>query len=116
MVCTNTKHCITFIQRRYSIFDIGPALYKYYINVLRLLGCMIVICPPSNSVCIYAHIMNIMCYRDYRNSALCHLNVSADVPWQTALTAHLKSQQLLLLDCNMMPQRWADVAGAPQSV
>ena len=31
--------CITFIQRRPSVFDVGPTLYKYYTNVLCLLGC-----------------------------------------------------------------------------
>ena len=31
--------CITFIQRRPNVFDVGPTLYKCYINVLYLLGC-----------------------------------------------------------------------------
>ena len=30
--------CITFIQRRPNVFDVGPALYKCYTNVLCLLG------------------------------------------------------------------------------
>ena len=30
--------CMTFIQFRPNVFDIGPALYKCYKNVLRLLG------------------------------------------------------------------------------
>ena len=30
--------CITFIQRRPNIFDVGPTLYKCYTNVLCLLG------------------------------------------------------------------------------
>ena len=29
----NTKHCITFIQRRPSVFDIDPTLYKCLTNV-----------------------------------------------------------------------------------
>ena len=30
--------CITFIQRRPNVFDVWPALYKCYANVLCLLG------------------------------------------------------------------------------
>ena len=30
--------CITFIQRRPNVFDVGPTLYKCYTNVLCLLG------------------------------------------------------------------------------
>ena len=30
--------CITFIQRRPNVSDIGPKLYKCYTNVLCLLG------------------------------------------------------------------------------
>ena len=30
--------CITVVQRRPNIFDVGPILYKCYTNVLRLLG------------------------------------------------------------------------------
>ena len=30
--------CITFVQRRPHVFDVGPALYKCYTNVLCLLG------------------------------------------------------------------------------
>ena len=30
--------CITFIQRRSNVFDVGPTLYKCYTNVLCLLG------------------------------------------------------------------------------
>ena len=30
--------CITFVQRRPNVFDVGPALYKCYTNVLCLLG------------------------------------------------------------------------------
>ena len=30
--------CITFVQRRPNVFDVGPTLYKYYTNVLCLLG------------------------------------------------------------------------------
>ena len=33
-----TDFSITFIQRRPNVFDVGPALYKYYTNVLCLLG------------------------------------------------------------------------------
>ena len=29
--------CITFIQRRTNVFDIGPTLYKCYTNILCLL-------------------------------------------------------------------------------
>ena len=34
----NTKHCITFVQRRPNVLDVGPPLYKCYTNVLCLLG------------------------------------------------------------------------------
>ena len=34
----NTKHCITFVQRRPSVFAVGPPLYKCYTNVLYLLS------------------------------------------------------------------------------
>ena len=30
--------CITFIQRRPNVFDVGPALYKCHTNVFCLLG------------------------------------------------------------------------------
>ena len=30
--------CITFVQRRCNVFDVGPALYKCYTNVLYLLS------------------------------------------------------------------------------
>ena len=30
--------CITFVQRRPNVFDVGPTLYKCYTNVLWLLG------------------------------------------------------------------------------
>ena len=33
----NTKHCITFVQRRPIVFDVGPTLYKCHTNVLCLL-------------------------------------------------------------------------------
>ena len=31
--------CITFVQRRPNIFDVGPTLYKCYTNASCLLGC-----------------------------------------------------------------------------
>ena len=31
---------VTFIQRRPNVFDVGSTLYKYYTNVLCLLGCL----------------------------------------------------------------------------
>ena len=30
--------CLTFVQRRPNVFDVGPTLYKCYTNVLCLLG------------------------------------------------------------------------------
>ena len=30
--------CITFVQRRPNVFDVGPTLYKCYTNVLYFLG------------------------------------------------------------------------------
>ena len=30
--------CITCVQRRPSVFDVGPTLHKFYTNSLRLLG------------------------------------------------------------------------------
>ena len=35
---TQKNTCITFVQCWPSVFDVGPALYKYYTNVLCLLG------------------------------------------------------------------------------
>ena len=35
----NTNICITFIQRRPNVFDVGPTSHKCYTNVLCLLGC-----------------------------------------------------------------------------
>ena len=39
MIASQQKQniCITFIQRRPSVFDVGPTLYKCYTNVLCLL-------------------------------------------------------------------------------
>ena len=38
-VTQQTKNIfITFVQRRPNVSDAGPALYKYYTNVLCLLG------------------------------------------------------------------------------
>ena len=37
------KHCITFVQRWPNVFDVGPALYKCYTNVL----CLLVLTLPS---------------------------------------------------------------------
>ena len=34
----NSCICITFLQRRPNVFDVGPTLYKCYTNVLCLLG------------------------------------------------------------------------------
>ena len=33
--------CITFLQCRTSVEDVGPTLYKWYTNVLCLLGCVL---------------------------------------------------------------------------
>ena len=30
--------CMTFVQRRPNVFDVGPTLYKCHTNVLCLLG------------------------------------------------------------------------------
>ena len=30
--------CITFVQRRTNVFDVGPTMYKCYTNVLGSLG------------------------------------------------------------------------------
>ena len=41
--------CITFVQRRTNVFDVGPALYKCYRNVLWLLGhTHLFTCSPVN--------------------------------------------------------------------
>ena len=32
--------CITFVQRRPNVFDVGPTLYKCYTKVLCLPGCL----------------------------------------------------------------------------
>ena len=34
----NRNICITFIQRRPNVFDVGPTLYKCYAILLYLLG------------------------------------------------------------------------------
>ena len=34
--------CITFVQRRPNVFDVGPTLCKCYTNVLCILGISIV--------------------------------------------------------------------------
>ena len=37
-----TQHiCITFVQRRPNVFDVGPTLYKCYTIFLRLLGILV---------------------------------------------------------------------------
>ena len=36
--CIPANICITFVQCRPNVFDVGPALYKCYTNVLCLLG------------------------------------------------------------------------------
>ena len=36
-VTANTNDCITFVQRRPNVFDVGPTLYKYYTDALCLL-------------------------------------------------------------------------------
>ena len=58
--------CITFVQRRPSVFDVGPTLYKYQTNVLCLLGaylnlmgternCLVtLVCSSSNRTIISA--------------------------------------------------------------
>ena len=38
--------CITFVQRRPNVFNVGPTLYKYYTNVLCLLGITLVSTRP----------------------------------------------------------------------
>ena len=37
----NTKHFITFVQRRLIVFDVVPTFYKCYTNVLCFLGAYI---------------------------------------------------------------------------
>ena len=48
--------CITFIQRRPNVFDVGPILYKCYTYVLCLLGyhCL---CNISPSTLLYKQVM-----------------------------------------------------------
>ena len=44
--CYQTQNiCLTFIQRRPNVFDVGPTLYKCYTNVLCLLGLQVIFCP-----------------------------------------------------------------------
>ena len=44
--------CITFVQRRPKVFDVGPALYKYNANVVYLLWFMAShACKHVNSAC-----------------------------------------------------------------
>ena len=38
--------CMTCVQRRPTVFDVGPTLYECYTNVLCLLGC----CPALNLI------------------------------------------------------------------
>ena len=50
--------CITFIQRRPNVFDVGPTLYKCYTNVLCLLGCLLFIAltitPPRAIIIVFS--------------------------------------------------------------
>ena len=45
--------CITFVQRRPNIFDVGPTLYKCYTNVLCLLRCWHLVKGSKGSYSIY---------------------------------------------------------------
>ena len=78
MVSQQTQDiCITFIQRRPNVFDVGPTLYKCYTNVLCLLGWRWARAPAS---------------------------VSSALQNQKALTAHLPNKQLLPVDaCSAEP-------------
>ena len=38
--------CITFAQRQLDVFDVGPALYKCYTNVLYLVGSIVIYPRP----------------------------------------------------------------------
>ena len=42
--------CITFIQRRPNVFDVGPTLYKCYTNVLCLLIPLTLVADEKASV------------------------------------------------------------------
>ena len=42
--------CITYVQRRPNVCDVGPALYKRYTNVLCLLGKDILFWPSRELV------------------------------------------------------------------
>ena len=43
--------CITFVQRRPNVFDVGPTLYKCYANVLCLLGSWLTRCSAGQRQC-----------------------------------------------------------------
>ena len=45
--------CITFIQRRPNVFDVGPTLYKCYTNVLCLLGSVSTLKQPLGMTSIF---------------------------------------------------------------
>ena len=99
--------CITFVQRRPNVFDVGPTLYKYYTNVLCLLDdCAVTIMTlqytaviisqsvsstPSGSLCLQGTLL-IMHARDALDPD------HSPVPGKCRPSAR---------------RRWADIAPAP---
>ena len=57
--------CITFVQRRSNVFDVGPTLYKWYTNVFGLLGEASVTIPNCLCACSFRNethvIISVLC-------------------------------------------------------
>ena len=51
--------CITFVQRRPNVFDVGPTLYKYYKNILCFLGA--IFCKAKKLYLVTLRISPIVC-------------------------------------------------------
>ena len=70
--CSVQHICITFIQRRPNVFDVGPTLYKRYTNVLCLLGINTTICFRHQRVRWLVQLV-----KRTRRERLCHIGCQA---------------------------------------
>ena len=76
--------CMTFVQRRPNVFDVGPALYTCYTNVLRLQ----VNCRSPNKItvviinCLKVHI---------RHSSNCQFSPHSNLPTLSLVAVRPKS-------------------------
>ena len=67
--------CITLVQRRPNVFDVGPTLYKCYTNVLCLLGTLC-----FNQSVFYCDLMPTM----WLSLTECHIVVEKSVIYNAA--------------------------------